>query len=81
MSAEDSPAAELAVQVTNKDPAIGLQAVVALRRLLEELERLHVDNARDQGWTWQSIATALRVSRQSVHEKHAGRRKATGKED
>jgi Homeodomain-like domain len=77
---EDTPAA-LAGKVTNKDPAVGLQAVVALRRLLEELERLHVDNARDQGWTWQSIATALQVSRQTVHEKHAGRRKAMGKED
>lgn len=81
MSAEDSPAAELAGQVTDKDPAIGLQAVVALRRLLEELERLHVDNAREQGWTWQAVATALQVSRQSVHEKHAGRRKAMGKEE
>lgn len=54
--------------------------MVALRRLLDELERLHVDNARDRGWSWQDIATALRVSRQSVHEKHANRRKATGKE-
>ncbi|GAA1912672.1 hypothetical protein [Streptantibioticus ferralitis] len=81
MSDADSPAAKLAGQVTNKDPAIGLQAVVSLRRLLEELERLHVDNAREQGWTWQSIATALQVSRQSVHEKHASRRKAMGKED
>jgi hypothetical protein len=80
MAAEETPAT-LAGQVTNKDPAVGLQAVVALRRLLEELERLHVDNARDQGWTWQNIATALEVSRQSVHEKHASRRKATGKED
>ena len=60
MGAEESPAAALAGQVTNKDPAIGLQAVVALRRLLEELERLHVDNARDQGWTWQSIARHCR---------------------
>jgi hypothetical protein len=81
MSSEESPAARLAGQVTNKDPAVGLQAVVALRRLLEELERLHVDNAREQGWTWQNIATALQVSRQSVHEKHASRRKALGKED
>ncbi|GHF35097.1 MULTISPECIES: hypothetical protein [Streptomyces] len=81
MSAEDSPAAALAGQVTDKDPAVGLQAVVALRRLLEELERLHVDNAREQGWTWQAVATALQVSRQSVHEKHAGRRKAMGKEE
>ena len=80
MPIEDTPAS-LAGQVTNKDPAVGLQAVVALRRLLEELERLHVDNAREQGWTWQSIATALQVSRQSVHEKHAVRRKATGKKE
>jgi hypothetical protein len=78
---EEAPAAALAVRVTDKDPAVGLQAVVALRRLLEELERVHVDNAREQGWTWQSIATALRVSRQSVHEKHATRRKVSGKED
>jgi hypothetical protein len=80
MAVEDTPAT-LAGQVTNKDPAVGLQAVVALRRLLEELERVHVDNAREQGWTWQSIATALQVSRQSLHEKHAPRRNATGKED
>lgn len=80
MTAEETPAT-LAGQVTNKDPAVGLQAVVALRRLLEELERLHVDNAREQGWTWQNIATALQVSRQTVHEKHAPRRKATGKEN
>jgi hypothetical protein len=80
MPIEDTPAS-LAGQVTNKDPAVGLQAVVALRRLLEELERLHVDNAREQGWTWQSIAAALQVSRQSVHEKHAVRRKATGKKE
>ncbi|MCX5386886.1 hypothetical protein [Streptomyces sp. NBC_00083] len=80
MGAEDTPAS-LAGQVTNKDPAVGLAAVVALRRLLEELERVHVDNAREQGWSWQNIATSLQVSRQSVHEKHASRRKATGKED
>jgi hypothetical protein len=72
--------ATLAGQVTSPDPAVGLRAVVALRRLLDELERLHVDSARDQGWSWQDIATALRVSRQTVHEKHASRRKATGKE-
>jgi hypothetical protein len=93
MSAKDSPATTAATgpaatpavalpgELTSKDPVAGLQSVVALRRLLWELERLHVDNARDQGWTWQAIATALQVSRQSVHEKHASRRKAEGKED
>ena len=49
--ANDEVPAELAGQVSNKDPAVGLPAVVALRRLLEELERLHVGNARDQGWS------------------------------
>ena len=77
----DGAPAELVGQITHRDPAIGLRAVVALRRLLEELERLHVDNARDQGWSWQQIAGALQVSRQSAHEKHAGRRKITGKEE
>ncbi|HEX4790965.1 MAG TPA: helix-turn-helix domain-containing protein [Actinospica sp.] len=81
MSATETPATALAAQVTDKDPAVGLRAVLELRRLLEELERLHVDNARAQGWSWQNIATALRVSRQSVHEKHAARRKATGLEN
>ncbi|GAA3438667.1 hypothetical protein [Kutzneria kofuensis] len=77
---DQSTPAELAGQITNKDPAVGLRAVVSLRRLLEELERLHVDNAREQGWSWQDIATVLAVSRQSVHEKHANRRKAQYKE-
>jgi len=34
---------------------------------------------RDQGWTWQNIATALQVSRQSVHEKHATAVQDTGR--
>ena len=84
MSGEQGPsaasAAEVAQRLADGDPAVGLAAVVALRRLLEELERLHVDSARDTGWAWQQIADALRVTRQSVHEKHAGRRKAQGKE-
>ena len=78
MSDAETPVAALAAQATDKDPAVGLRAVLELRRLLEELERLHVDNARTQGWSWQNIATALRVSRQTVHEKHAARRKAAG---
>jgi hypothetical protein len=58
MSAEESPAAVLAGQFASKDPAAGLEPVVALRRLLRELERLPVDNAHDQGWTWRAISTA-----------------------
>ena len=81
MSDAETPVTALAAQVTGKDPAVGLRAVLELRRLLEELERLHVDNARTQGWSWQNIANALQVSRQSVHEKHAARRRATGLEN
>ncbi len=55
------------------EPAIGLVAVRALRRLTERLESLQVDAARRQGWSWQAIADLLQVSRQAVHQKH-GRR-------
>jgi hypothetical protein len=64
---------ELAAAVDSRDPATGLAAVAALRRLLEELEAVQVSSARAQGWTWQAIAAALGVRRQSVHKKHAGR--------
>ncbi len=64
---------ELAAAVDSRDPATGLAAVAALRRLLDELEALQVGNARAQGWTWQAIASALGVRRQSVHKKHARR--------
>lgn len=65
--------AELAEQVSTKDPAVGLRAVAALRRLLESLEDLHVRNARAQGWSWQDIADAMGVTKQSVHRKHRDR--------
>jgi hypothetical protein len=66
-------ATELATAASGADPAVGLRAVLALRRLLESLEVLHVDNARQLGWSWQDIADALGVTRQAVHKKHAGR--------
>jgi hypothetical protein len=47
--------------------------VAALRRLLDRLEALQVDNARALGWSWQEIASELGVSKQAVHKKHAGR--------
>ena len=65
---------ELAVEVGGDDPAAGLRAVAALRRLLERLEALHVQNARARGWSWQEIADVLGVSKQAVHKKHAERR-------
>lgn len=60
--------------IDSSDPAVGLAAVSALRQLVEELEELHVDNARGLGWSWQAIAESLGVTRQSVHKKHHVRR-------
>ena len=69
-----SEATKLADAAGSRDPVVGLRAVAALRRLLESLEALQVQNARDQAWSWQEIATALGVSKQVVHKKHADRR-------
>ncbi|MQA02076.1 MAG: HTH domain-containing protein [Streptosporangiales bacterium] len=66
-------ATELARAASDRDPHVGLRAVAALRRLLERLEVVQVDNARRQGWSWQEIADQLGVSRQAVHRKHGGR--------
>jgi transcriptional regulator len=67
-------ATELADATASRDPAVGLAAVASLRVLLESLEELQVENARERGWSWQQIADALGVSRQAVHKKHGGRR-------
>lgn len=64
---------ELAVAVDSPDPVTGLAAVAALRKLTDELEALHVRNARAQGLPWEAIASSLGVRRQSVHKKHARR--------
>jgi ribosome-binding protein aMBF1 (putative translation factor) len=69
-----SEATKLASAASARDPKTGLRAVVALRKLLEQLEGLQVQNAREQGWSWQDIADELQVSKQAVHKKHAGRR-------
>jgi hypothetical protein len=61
---------QLAEAVDSRDPAVGLAAVAALRTLVDELETLHVENARTCGWSWQAIADVLGVTRQSAHKKH-----------
>jgi hypothetical protein len=66
--------AKLNDAVDSRDPTVGLAAVAALRDLVEELEELHVDNARQLGWSWQAIADGLGITRQSVHKKHHVRR-------
>jgi hypothetical protein len=67
-------ATQLAARAAHDDPEVGLAAVVALRQLLDQLEALQVASARKNGWTWEHIATALGVTRQSVHKKYAVRR-------
>lgn len=67
-----SDATKLAGAASSADPDTGLRAVASLRVLLESLERLQVESARADGWSWQQIADALGVSRQAVHKKHGG---------
>ncbi len=55
------------------DPTEGLAAVVALRRLANELEDSQVELAMRAGWSWSDVAEALGVTRQAVHKKHARR--------
>ena len=62
---------DLASDAASNDPAVGLRAVSAMRRLADRLEGLHVRRARSLGWSWQEIADALGVTRQTVHKKHA----------
>ncbi|HEU4354208.1 MAG TPA: HTH domain-containing protein [Actinomycetota bacterium] len=69
-----SQATKLAGAAGDADPKVGLRAVAALRKLVEQLEALQVRNARRAGWSWQEIANELGVTRQAVHKKHAGGR-------
>lgn len=74
MEASKQATSKLAAAAAGRDPAVGLRAVASLRLLVEELQELQVDNAREQGWSWQQIAAALGVSKQAVHKRYAGRR-------
>ncbi len=62
---------DIMTSIGSDDPAVGLRAVGALRRLAEQVEATHVRLARERGWSWEQIGDALGVSRQSVHAKYA----------
>jgi hypothetical protein len=64
---------KVAADAASADPEVGLRAVAALRRLADALEEVQVRNARHMGWSWQDIALRLGVSKQAVHQKHAGK--------
>ncbi|HEX2851081.1 MAG TPA: hypothetical protein VHN98_11030 [Acidimicrobiales bacterium] len=72
-------ATDLAASASSKDPAVGLRAVASLRKLLEGLEGLQVENARAKGWSWEAIAAELGVSKQAVHKKHAAGERRLGR--
>lgn len=52
------------------DPEVGLRAVLAMRRLADQLEARHVKRARELGWSWEQIGDALGVTKQAAHKKH-----------
>ena len=73
-----SASADLQEAAASPDPAVGLRAAAALRRLAEQLEAGQVMAARRAGWSWQDVATALGVSRQAVHKKYSPTEKGGG---
>ena len=57
--------------VLPEDPEAALAAVVALRRLADDLERTAVKSALEDGWSWARIAQALGISKQAAHKRLA----------
>lgn len=57
----------------DEDPELGMLGVLGLRQVARVCEEHQVGQARAAGWTWAQIATALEVSPQAVHQRHAAR--------
>jgi len=70
MNDADRESVDLSAVLASGDPAVGLRAVLSLRRLAERVEAEQVALARQQGWSWQQIGDALGVTRQSIHTKY-----------
>jgi hypothetical protein len=62
--------ADIETAAASKDPEVVFRAVLALRRLADQLEDRHVAIARRRGWSWEQIGDALGISRQAAHKKH-----------
>jgi DNA invertase Pin-like site-specific DNA recombinase len=60
----------LAGESDSDDPLKALRAVSEMRRELDRHEAALVRKARNLGYGWQMVATALGVSRQAVHKKY-----------
>ncbi len=61
---------QISSALASDEPTIGLRAVLALRRLAEQVEADQVARAREQGWSWQQIGDVLGITRQSAHMKY-----------
>jgi hypothetical protein len=61
---------KLQTSITSEDPETALRAVLALRRLADQLEADAVKTARRKGWSWDEIGDALGMSRQAAHKKY-----------
>lgn len=68
VSCEDPTLLEMA---SSDDPRIALDAIARLLDILDHDELRAVRKARDDGMSWESIATLLRRVRSSVWERYA----------
>ncbi len=73
MASLDHPTSLAARAIAAADPRERLRAVAALRRELDELEAEAVRAAIECGSSWTQVATALGVTTQSAHRRHAQR--------
>jgi len=62
------------------DPATGLRAVVALRRLLDALEAQQVAAAVERGWSYGEVGAALGVTKQAISKRYGKRLKRAERE-
>jgi hypothetical protein len=70
MSSPDRVSLALIRQAENMElPLTALEAIVSIRRCLDELERQAVDGALEKGATWQMIADTLGVTKQAANQR------------
>lgn len=67
------PLDEMLLDLTSAVPVRSLWAVYELRLWVEEVQDRAVARARADGMNWAEIGRALRLSRQAVRQRYAGR--------